>query len=789
MKMPRRKVTNLNACSTATFYRRGREYIEEKRNRTSKELPASSGFSVQSEFDLSECNEPNHTTEGISNEPYLFGCNRPVQADRNESDMSGCNEFEPSDRIQQPESSSASVKVPLSEKEIDSIAASGLMQLKTHHKLSKAVIKSVIDFVNFLSNLVVKRNILPKSYYFVECILKLKDDPLEHSIGFVCKFCKQKVLIKKSEASVCSSCKSVLQIKDLINSDHFFQNNFEKQLKLLLETKPLIPQPTNRADQTINSIFDGAVYRRCQLMSPSRRIVGLTLFSDGVSPSRSDSSSAWPIYIKVHDLDCSAEEKTFLYANYFGDSKPDPNFYLESLIGKLNSMFKDGIKIESSNQTVVPMLIACVFDTPAKSLFLNHVSHTGYYGCPVCDIRGIRKNRHFQLFKPDDTAQLRSSQNYESVLRGEVEPKGVQGRSMLSNLRYLDIYQSLPIDAMHAVFAGVSKRLLFSMLDSSSKSKECYMPKKLREVLSQRISNFGSTSDFKRVPRGLMYLHRWKTNEHFQWLMYLAPICLKNLVSRTTYDHYMVLTYVTSKLWSGGITRELIQQCDELIELFLNDLEQVHDEFEHTFNAHLLTHLVLTVMNFGPLDEINAFFFEHLNGKIKGYIQSAYAKNEQIRYDYLLEYFQNLSKDHRPNCEVKLVGHYRKDGIEFVKNVNIGRVLFSSLSSESKSKSKNFFIKFEDKFYLVSDFIVREGVTYFEGLVIKRLENLFFKYWGQRLELDYITKCEITSNTVVLPFSKSAIKVHFVPKFEEKGSKFEYLRRGHLIELKHLVHN
>ena len=74
------------------------------------------------------------------------------------------------------------------------------------------------------------------------------------------------------------------------------------------------------------------------------------------------------------------------------------------------------------------MLIVSIFDTPARWYFLNHTSQSGFFACTVCTIEGIRKDRYYQLFKPQTNIELRNMDNYEEVLNHKLPPKGVKGR-------------------------------------------------------------------------------------------------------------------------------------------------------------------------------------------------------------------------------------------------------------------------------------------------------------------------------------------------------------------------
>lgn len=85
---------------------------------------------------------------------------------------------------------------------------------------------------------------------------------------------------------------------------------------------------------------------------------------------------------------------------------------------------------------------------------------------------------------------------------------------------------------------------------------------------------------------------------------------------------------------------------------------------------------------------------------------------------------------------------------------------FSSLNTNT-GKNKNFYIKRDNRFYLVKSLYREHDKIFFEGIVIKDLGALSFNYQNKHIELDYIHKCEISTNIVKMEFLKDTVKLHF----------------------------
>ena len=110
---------------------------------------------------------------------------------------------------------------------------------------------------------------------------------------------------------------------------------------------------------------------------------------------------------------------------------------------------------------------------------------------------------------------------------------------------------------------------------------------------------------------------------------------------------------------------------------------------------------------------------------------------------------------------------------------------------KKKRKSwADFYVRTNDnQFFLVIKYFIESEVLYFEANQIKNLGNFKFKYKQHRLCLDYIFNVELSETRVVLPVSVIVRKLHFVPKFLDNQSHFEFCRKRFLIDMKNKAHN
>lgn len=549
-------------------------------------------------------------------------------------------------------------------------------------------------------------------------------------------------------------------------------------LRYLLEKKELL-KISDEISESISSIFDASVFRKYSQLKQSDQIILLTVYSDGVEIEKSSSKQGWPIWIKVHNIKSSEEDKIFLYSNFYGDCKPELTFYLKSLVDELNFLFINGIFIEKLNSKVYPMVVCCLFDMPAKSFFLNHIGHTGYFSCTICLIKGEYSKEFRKIIFGQLNDPLRDFDVYHEILRNECLPHlGLNGKSDLSNIIYLNIFKSSPIDAMHTLIGGLSKQLFGCMLNL--KNSFSHLPKDSQNVLHRRLMKFGATSDFKRFPRDLNVQSQWKTNEYFHIVVYQSPIVFKDLLNDNVYHHWLALVYVITKLFSGPLNNEQLTSIENIIELIFKDVDNLYGESQFTLNCHAFTHSSTNFRDLGPMEGYNAFIFESMKGMLKDFVHSPSGVNHQIADRYATFFFSHLTKSYRKSEEWKLSKSKNK--------IKKDEKTITTLKSE-KSKSSNYFIATNDgSYYLINKFCVINEVDHFAGVKF-RVEKFKFSYKRINLYLEYILKCELTDILEYLPIAKIDRKVHFVKEFKKLSSKVEYERKGYLIDIKFKYHN
>ena len=91
-------------------------------------------------------------------------------------------------------------------------------------------------------------------------------------------------------------------------------------------------------------------------------------------------------------------------------------------------------------------------------------------------------------------------------------------------------------------------------------------------------------SELARQPRSLQMLDRWKATEFRQFLLYLGPLVLKDVVPRRFYKHFLSLHIAMSILLDENDEKRhaYMQYAQQLLAYFVNESTILYG---NTFNV------------------------------------------------------------------------------------------------------------------------------------------------------------------------------------------------------------
>lgn len=186
------------------------------------------------------------------------------------------------------------------------------------------------------------------------------------------------------------------------------------------------------------------------------------------------------------------------------------------------------------NKTFKVKINVVICDAPARGFVSGVKSHNGYFGCAKCIQEGqwIENRMTF----PEVHATLRNDLSFKNRCQSQHH----KFDSILESVG-IGMVSQLPIDYMHLVCLGVTKRLLQFFL---SGRRHVRLTKSQIRIVSEHLKLIKPNipTEFQRKPRSILELDHWKATELRQFLLYTGPIVFKNVLQRDYYDHFVTLS-------------------------------------------------------------------------------------------------------------------------------------------------------------------------------------------------------------------------------------------------------
>lgn len=306
----------------------------------------------------------------------------------------------------------------------------------------------------------------------------------------------------------------------------------------------------------------------------------------------------WPIQCAVINID-EVKNSPFVVALYSGAKKPENLDFLHDFIEELQELTDTGF----DGKSIIIKNIIC--DAPARALIKGIAQFNGRYGCDFCEVKGVHESKMLFLYK----GNLRTNESFRQKTNAE---------TVLLNLD-IDMIKQFPIDPMHCVDLGVTKRLLVLW-------KEGPLPHRLSAGQLCIISNFHQAirqnipADFNRKPRGLDELKHWKATEFRTFLLYTGPVILKYVLDKEKYIHFLSLSIGICILYSENLM-EHRSYADELLTYFVEKSISLYSRGFMSYNVHCLLHLTDVANHNGSLDYCSAYKFENNMSRIKRFVR------------------------------------------------------------------------------------------------------------------------------------------------------------------------
>jgi hypothetical protein len=334
--------------------------------------------------------------------------------------------------------------------------------------------------------------------------------------------------------------------------------------------------------------------------------IELDVCIDGVPLVKSSRLCMWPILGAIVDR---RDVNPFLIGVYVGRGSPKSITDLfQDYVQEMKTL--DGLLRISEKKSIRFTVRAYCCDAPARSFLASVRYHTGFHGCTKCCQIGKKVDRTTVFSKTvvgcrtDQSYTDRSDPKFHSELYlTQKNPLEELGTQMITQV---------PIEPMHLLDLGVMKKLLVLFLDNSQKKFF-----ETKENIAKMEAHFLSIvdyvpSEFKRAPRVLAEVPRYKATEFRQFLLYTGPVVLRNTLKPQAYSSFLKLHVATRLLYR----KFDLDFADSLLSSFVQDFGTVFPEKSLTYNIHNLLHIRADVETYG-LESISNYKFENYMQIIK----------------------------------------------------------------------------------------------------------------------------------------------------------------------------
>lgn len=334
--------------------------------------------------------------------------------------------------------------------------------------------------------------------------------------------------------------------------------------------------------------------------------INLIVNIDGIPLFNSSNVALWPILGSV----AGVHSCPFPIAVFCSRSKPAClDEYLADFIAEMSSLESDGFCYNDRQFSVC--LYAVVCDAPARAFLKCIKTHSGYDSCERCCQHG---EWHGKVIFPGMVADLRTDLNFAN--KDYPNHHLNDTKSPLLQLKSLGLVTQFPLDYMHLVCLGVTRRLLSIWFNGPRSTK---LSRTHIALLSDKLVKFNKhiPREFARKPRAADEYKNWKATELRLFLLYTGPVVLKGILPNNLYEHFLTLSVAIRILLCDQLLEHYLQYAADLLRYFVRLFGDIYGKDQLVYNVHSLIHLADDAKKYGTLDHISAFQFESYLGRLK----------------------------------------------------------------------------------------------------------------------------------------------------------------------------
>lgn len=361
-------------------------------------------------------------------------------------------------------------------------------------------------------------------------------------------------------------------------------------------------------------------------------IINLNINVDGVKIAQSGPSHMWPISCTISSVP-ELSHRVINVGLYHGTEKPSSfNDFMRPLVDEVNVLLTDGLTHNRRVLNIGKCLFVC--DTPARAYAKGTKGHAAKNCCMRCLVVGENAvtlsecrrqvNPRGRTVFLNFNAPLRTNESF----RQRFDPEHHNTVSILEELD-IDMVDDLPLDAMHLVDEGVTKKLFCYWLEGEDYKLSNTAILSIGEYLSS-ISTF-TPCDYARKARSIKYWKTFKATEWNQIAMVTGPVFLKPKLRTPNFKNFLDYHVALRILSSTELcTAENCNFAKQLLTRFVKNAAILYGDAFVCHNVHNLIHLADDVARIGPLKSFSTYVFENHIGELKKLINKSHKPLQQV---------------------------------------------------------------------------------------------------------------------------------------------------------------
>jgi len=190
-----------------------------------------------------------------------------------------------------------------------------------------------------------------------------------------------------------------------------------------------------------------------------------------------------------------------------------------------------------------------------------------------------------------------------------------------------------PIDYMHLTLLGLVRRMARDWQDGllNSKAFPFHIRRATVNALQTAVINHAAKMphEFQRRCRAIQECDSWKATEARQFLMYLGPVILKDVLDEKMYEHFKLVSISIRCLCCKELLGTYVDHASSWLEQFVNQYTKYYGN-KRVYSVHAHCHIADDARMFGVLDNFSGFPFESFLGSLKAMVHKSHQVVQQI---------------------------------------------------------------------------------------------------------------------------------------------------------------